>query len=87
MIQNGKIFSVTLHISGTIHYMIFISGTHVSDYNISSRVFHFFKILIFQVVRRVKGQKMAQNDKKLCPLCLYISGTIHHMIFIYGTHV
>ena len=34
---------------------------------ISSGVFfHFFKILIFQVVRRVEGQKMAQNEKKLC---------------------
>ena len=32
--------------------------------------FIFFKILIFQVVRRVKGQKMAQNDKKLCLSCL-----------------
>ena len=30
--------------------------------------FYFFKILIFWVVRRVKGQKMAKNDKKLCPL-------------------
>ena len=27
---------------------------------------------------------MAQNDKKLC---LGISGPIHHMIFIYGTHM
>ena len=27
--------------------------------------FYFFKILIFQVVRKVKGEKMTQNDKKL----------------------
>ena len=50
----------------------------------------FVKILISRVVRRVKGQKLAQNDKKLCMSCLIspqcISGTIHHMIFIYGTH-
>ena len=32
----------------------------------SRLIFRFFKILIFRVVRRVKGQKMAQNDKKLC---------------------
>ena len=31
---------------------------------------HFFKILIFWVVRRVKRIKMAQNNKKFCPLCL-----------------
>ena len=30
--------------------------------------FYFFKILIFWVVRRVKRQMMAQNDKKLRPL-------------------
>ena len=28
--------------------------------------FFFFKILIFWVVRGVKGQKMAQSDKKFC---------------------
>ena len=28
--------------------------------------FHFFKILIFGVVRGVKGQKMAQNDNFFC---------------------
>ena len=36
-----------------------------------------FKILIFQAVRGLKGQKMAP----------YILGTIYHIIFIYGTHV
>ena len=34
--------------------------------------FHFFKTLIFLVVLTVKGQKMAQNEKKLCP-SLFIS--------------
>ena len=29
--------------------------------------FQFFKILIFHVVRGVKGQKAVQNDKKFCP--------------------
>ena len=29
-------------------------------------LFIFLKILIFQVVRGVKGQKMAQNDRTLC---------------------
>ena len=28
--------------------------------------FHFFKFLIFWVVRWVKGQKVAQNDKNFC---------------------
>ena len=34
--------------------------------NIFKCFFHFFKTLIFQVVRRVKRKKMAQNDLKLC---------------------
>ena len=48
--------------------------------------FHFFKIFIFWVVRRVKRQKLTQNSKN-CSLCIISSGTIHHMIFIYGAHV
>ena len=48
--------------------------------------FSSFLILIFWAVRWVKGQKIAQNDKKLFSLP-FISGAIHHMIFIYGTHV
>ena len=49
--------------------------------------FHFFKILIFWVVRRVKGQKNSPKWQKTLSFALYISGTIHHMILIYGTHV
>ena len=48
--------------------------------------FYFFKILIFWVIRRVKGQKWPKMTKTLS-FALYISGTIHHMILIYGTHV
>ena len=47
--------------------------------------FSFFKILIFWVVRSVKGHKMTQNGK-IMSVTLHFSGTIHHMIFIYGTH-
>ena len=45
--------------------------------DISGCLFNFFKtfckifsFLIFQVVRRVKGQKTTQNDEKLCFSCL-----------------
>ena len=44
--------------------MIVVLGAHVYNDDISIYFFHFFKILIFLVVRRVKWQKMAQNDKK-----------------------
>ena len=32
-------------------------------------------------------QKMVQNDKKILSGALHISGTINHMIVIYGTLV
>ena len=44
--------------------------------------FHFFENLIW-----VKGQKIVQDNKKILSGALHISGIIHHMIFIYGTHV
>ena len=58
--------SLMPYISGTIHYMIFIFGTHMYNDGISRWLFHFFKILIFWVIREVEGQKMARNVKKFC---------------------
>ena len=34
-----------------------------------------------------KGQKMAQNDKKLWSVSPRVSGTVDHMIVIFGAHV
>ena len=39
-------------------------------------------MLIFWVVREVKGQKMVQNDKKLFSFMLHISGAIHDTFLI-----
>ena len=52
-----KIPSVVLHISGTIHHMIFIYGTYIWNDDISRNFAHFFKILILHVVWRISGQK------------------------------
>ena len=41
--------------------MIDIYGTHVQNHNISRRFFFYIKTLVLQVVKRLKGQKMAQN--------------------------
>ena len=49
--------------------------------------YYYFKILIFLVVKGVKGQKMVQDGPDILSIMLYISGTIHHMIVIYATHV
>ena len=59
---------------------------------ISPGCFSFFGIFIFWAVRvgwgrGLKGQKMAQDDKKNLSVAVDISGTIYHMIIIYGTFV
>ena len=62
---------------------------------ISRGFFFIFDILIFQGVRGGGGgggegskrQKIAQDDKRIPSVELHISGTIHHMILINGTHV
>ena len=45
---------------------IFIYGAHVYRDNIFGCFLHFFQIKIFMVNSGLKGQNMAQNDKKLC---------------------
>ena len=60
-----KIMSVALQEP----YIIWLSFmVHISKMMISPVVFFFIfsKLLIFWVIRQVKGQKMAQNDRKLC---------------------
>ena len=52
--------------------MIVIYGTHVEQDNLSRNFFHFFKILIFQVVKGVKWQKVAQSDKNSVHLTSYL---------------
>ena len=78
--------TVAPYISGTICHMISINGTHIKK-DISRYFLHFFQVLIFGVNNGVKGQKMAQNDKGILSFPLHISGSIHHMIVIFGTPV
>ena len=66
--------------------MIFIHGTHVEKHNISMFFLHFSEIIFFGVSSGVKGQKMAQNDKKLSAV-LHISESIHHVIVFFGGHL
>ena len=56
---------------------------------ISPRIFfHFIKTMIFRVFRGIKGQKIVEDDKKLCALLgSYIFGTTQHMIFIYDLYL
>ena len=69
-------------------YIIWFSFmVHICKVIVSPSIFFdFFKILIFQVVSGLEGQKVAQNDKNVS-IAPHISGTMHHMIVIYGTQV
>ena len=51
----------------------------------SSRFFHFFKILIFRIVSGVKGQEMAQN-KKFC-LLSFISQEPYIIWLLFMVHL
>ena len=87
MVQNDKKFSFTFHISGTIHHMIVIYMVQMCEMIISLGVFFNAKILIFQFVKGLKGQKNDLKCWKFLSVIPYISGTIYHVIFVYGTHV
>ena len=49
--------------------------------------FYFFKICFFLVFRGVKGQEIVKKWQKILFVMLHVLVAIHHMIFIYGTHV
>ena len=66
MVQNDKKFC-SLHSISQEPYLIWFSFmVEMCKMIISPGVFFNFKILIFQVVKGLKGHKMAQSEKKFC---------------------
>ena len=65
-----KIVCCTPYLRNHASYDFHLWYTYVKWKYLWAIFFHFFKILIFQIVRWIKGQKMAQNHKKFYPLCL-----------------
>ena len=49
--------------------------------------FSFLMFSFFGLLGGGGGQKIAQDDKQSLSVALHISGTIHDMILINGTHV
>ena len=74
-----KITSVT----GTIKHMIMIFGIVLQNDDISSHFFHFFKILIFWVVKRGKRTKNGPKWERILSVALHILETIHYMTVHY----
>ena len=66
--------------------MIMIFGALVLNDNFSRLFIIFFKILIFWVVMGVKGQKLVQNDQKICPLHS-ISQEPYNICFSFMVHM
>ena len=86
-VQNDKKFCLSGFISQEPYIIWSSFMVHICKMIISPGFFFFnFSKLIFWVVWRVEMQKTVQNDKKILSVMLYISGTIHNMIAIYGTH-
>ena len=86
-VQNDKKFCLSGFISQEPYIIWSSFMVHMCKMIISPGFFfQFFKIVIFWVVWRVERQKIVQNDKKILSVMLYISGTIHNMVVIYGTH-
>ena len=80
------ITSVTHHISRTIHHLMMNFVTHMQN-DISGTYFHFFRILFFWAVFFL-GCKRAENSRKweiITSVIHHISGTVHHLIIIFGT--
>ena len=84
MVQNDKNFCLLRSISQEPYITWLSFMVQMCEMITSPNVFFNLKILIFRVVRGLKGQNRVQNDKKFC---LSHSGTVHHMIVIFGTHV
>ena len=78
-----KKFSVKLRISGIRDHMIMIFSTHGQYDDISSKLFHFSKILIFLVI----GVKRAKNDHKLPILLCHAPYIKNCRIKNFHTHV
>ena len=87
MAQNDKKFSQSCPISQD-PFIIWLSFVVRKCKIIKSPglFFIFFKIMIFWVVRRVKGQKMAQNGKKLCR-AFYLKSHISYDLHLWYTCV
>ena len=85
--QNDKKFC-PLHSISQEPYIIWLSFmVYICKIIMSSRIFfHFYKSLTFWIHSGLKGRQTIQNDKKLSDT-FHISGTIHHVIVIYGANV
>ena len=88
MVQNDKKFCLSHFISQEPYIIWLSSMVHMCKMIISPGIFFsFLKFWVFGLLGGLKGQKNGPNWQKILFITLHISGTIHHMIVIYGTYV
>ena len=84
-VQNDKILSVALQLSGTIHHMIIIYGAHVWNVNIFRRFFSIFQNFDFLGGQRGERAKNGPRWQKILSVAPYISGVIYHDLHLWYT--
>ena len=72
-----KSLPVSLHTSGTVHIIWSWFLVHMCKMMISPAIFFIFQNFDFGLSGGWKGKKKAQNDKKILPVSLRTSGTVH----------
>ena len=85
MVQNDRKFCLLLSISQEPN-IVWLSFMVQMCKIISPGVFFNFQILIFRVVRAERA-KNGPKWQKILLVSLRISGTVYHMIVIFGTHM
>ena len=86
MVENGKKLCLLHSISQEPYYIWLSFMVQMCKVIIFQGVFFNVKILIFQVIKVLKGEKMAQNEENFCLLHLIFQepyNHIYHIIFIY----
>ena len=87
MVQNEKKFCLLHSISQESYTISLPFIVHMGKIISPSFFYISSKFWFSGLFGRQKGKKQSKMRKKIPFVMLHISGTIHHMIFIYGTYI
>ena len=87
MVQNDKKFNVSVLVSQEPYIIWLLFMLHLSKMIISSRGFFIFSNFYYSGCQGGKKAKNCPKWQKIMSIALHISGTIHHMTVVYGTHL
>ena len=87
LVQNDKNFCLSRSVSQKLNIIWFSFKSHLCKMIISPGGFSIFTKFWFFGLLRGKKAKNSPKWQKILSVVLHISGTIHHMTVIYGTHL